>query len=49
MGAGGEYGRNAMIDFVDGEVGPNKNVPRLIRGGDMRKVLLNSFAKGGNQ
>ncbi|EEV5968235.1 hypothetical protein ACJ4IZ_000634 [Escherichia coli] len=29
---GVDMARNAMIDFVDGEVGPNKNVPGLIRG-----------------
>ena len=29
---GVDMARNAMIDFVDGEVGPNKNVPGLING-----------------
>ncbi|EOM9742809.1 hypothetical protein ACNGWL_004861, partial [Escherichia coli] len=31
---GVDMARNAMIDFVDGEVGPNKNVPGLIKGGE---------------
>lgn len=32
---GVDMARNAMIDFVDGEVGPNKNVPGLIRGAEI--------------
>ena len=41
--------RNAMIDFVDGEVGPNKNVPGLIRGAEICASIAEQLRKGGNQ
>lgn len=41
--------RNAMIDFVDGEVGPNKNVPGLIRGAEICVSIAEQLRKGGNQ
>lgn len=41
--------RNAMIDFVDGEVGPNKNVPGLIRGAEICVSIAAQLRKGGNQ
>ena len=44
-----EMARNAMIDFVDGEVGPNKNVPGLIRGAEICVSIAAQLRKGGNQ
>ncbi|CAM8364726.1 TPA: eae-like domain protein [Escherichia coli] len=41
--------RNAMIDFVDGEVGPNKNVPGLIRGAEICVSIAEQLRKGGSQ
>ncbi|HEB1451408.1 TPA: hypothetical protein RY419_003929 [Escherichia albertii] len=41
--------RNAMIDFVDGEVGPNKNVPGLIRGAEICVSIAEQLRKGGGQ
>lgn len=41
--------RNAMIDFVDGEVGPNKNVPGIIRGAEICVSIAKQLRKGGNQ
>ncbi|HFO5805243.1 TPA: hypothetical protein ACHJ89_003890 [Escherichia coli] len=41
--------RNAMIDFVDGEIGPNKNVPGLIRGTEICVSIAEQLRKGGNQ
>ncbi|HAH6230835.1 TPA: hypothetical protein HH997_003534 [Escherichia coli] len=38
--------RNAMIDFVDGEVGPNKNVPGLIRGAEICVSIAEQLRKG---
>ena len=46
---GVEMARNAMIDFVDGEVGPNKNVPGLIRGAEICVSIAEQLRKGGNQ
>ncbi|MFL9318820.1 hypothetical protein AB9E46_18310 [Escherichia coli] len=46
---GVEMARNAMIDFVDGEVGPNKNVPGLIRGAEICVSIAEQLSKGGNQ
>ncbi|WP_247999608.1 hypothetical protein [Escherichia marmotae] len=46
---GVDMARNAMIDFVDGEVGPNKNVPGLIRGADICVSIAEQLRKGGNQ
>lgn len=45
---GVEMARNAMIDFVDGEVGPNKNVPGLIRGAEICVSIAEQLRKGGN-
>lgn len=44
-----EMARNVMIDFVDGEVGPNKNVPGLIRGAEICVSIAAQLRKGGNQ
>ncbi|HAZ6071445.1 TPA: hypothetical protein J8F78_003801 [Escherichia coli] len=46
---GVEMARNAMIDFFDGEVGPNKNVPGLIRGAEICVSIAAQLRKGGNQ
>ncbi|MBY7281500.1 hNH endonuclease [Escherichia ruysiae] len=46
---GVDIARNAMIDFVDGEVGPNKNVPGLIRGAEICASIAEQLRKGGNQ
>ncbi|EGJ9169342.1 ead/Ea22-like family protein [Escherichia coli] len=46
---GVDMARNAMIDFVDGEVGPNKNVPGLIRGTEICVSIAEQLRKGGNQ
>ncbi|EFO0488404.1 TPA: hypothetical protein NV712_004116 [Escherichia coli] len=46
---GVDMARNAMIDFVDGEVGPNKNVPGLIRGAEICVSIAEQLRKGGNQ
>ena len=35
--------------FVDGEVGPNKNVPGLIRGAEICVSIAEQLRKGGNQ
>ncbi|ELT5977315.1 TPA: hypothetical protein OHP23_000347 [Escherichia coli] len=43
---GVEMARNAMIDFVDGEVGPNKNVPGLIRGAEICVSIAEQLRKG---
>ncbi|HGU8675146.1 hNH endonuclease [Escherichia coli] len=44
-----DMARNAMIDFVDGEVGPNKNVPGLIRGAEICVSIAEQLRKGGDQ
>lgn len=46
---GVDMARNAMIDFVDGEVGPNKNVPGLIRGAEICVSIADQFRKGAAQ
>ncbi|EKQ2961117.1 hypothetical protein P4146_000088 [Escherichia coli] len=46
---GVDMARNAMIDFVDGEIGPNKNVPGLIRGAEICVSIAEQLRKGGNQ
>lgn len=46
---GVDMARNAMIDFADGEVGPNKNVPGLIRGAEICVSIAEQLRKGGNQ
>ncbi|MBB8437876.1 hypothetical protein HEK68_020675 [Escherichia coli] len=46
---GVDMARNAMIDFVDGEFGPNKNVPGLIRGAEICVSIAEQLRKGGNQ
>ncbi|EEZ4300489.1 hypothetical protein [Escherichia coli] len=46
---GVDMARNAMIDFVDGEVGPNKNVQGLIRGAEICVSIAEQLRKGGNQ
>lgn len=46
---GVDMARNAMIDFVDGEVGPNKNVPGLIRGAEICVSIAEQLRKGGEQ
>ncbi|MCA7058326.1 ead/Ea22-like family protein [Escherichia coli] len=46
---GVDMARSAMIDFVDGEVGPNKNVPGLIRGAEICVSIAEQLRKGGNQ
>lgn len=37
---------NVMIDFVDGEVGLNKNVSGLIRGVEICVSIVEQFCKG---
>ena len=46
---GVDMARNAMIDFVDGEVGPNKNVPGLIRGAEICVSIAEQIRKGVEQ
>ncbi|EGF8088098.1 TPA: hypothetical protein GF889_19475 [Escherichia coli] len=46
---GVDMARNAMIDFVDGEVGPNKNVPGLIRGAEICVSIAEQLRKGAIQ
>lgn len=46
---GVDMARNAMIDFVDGEVGPNKDVPGLIRGAEICVSIAEQLRKGGKQ
>lgn len=46
---GVDMARNAMIDFFDGEVGPNKNVPGLIRGAEICVSIAEQLRKGGSQ
>ncbi|HCJ9733780.1 TPA: hypothetical protein NV996_003499 [Escherichia coli] len=46
---GVDMARNAMIDFVDGEVGPNKNVHGLIRGAEICASIAEQLRKGGEQ
>lgn len=46
---GVDMARNAMIDFVDGEVGPNKNVPGLIRGAEICVSIAEQLRKGVTQ
>ncbi len=46
---GVDMARNAMIDFVDGEVGPNKNVPGLIRGAEICVSIAEQLRKGVDQ
>ncbi len=46
---GVDMARNAMIDFVDGEIGPNKNVPGLIRGAEICVSIAEQLRKGGSQ
>ncbi|HCM2044493.1 TPA: hypothetical protein N3A77_001306 [Escherichia coli] len=46
---GVDMARNAMIDFVDGEVGPNKNVPGLIRGAEICVSIAEQLRKGVEQ
>ncbi|HEF0534081.1 TPA: ead/Ea22-like family protein [Escherichia coli] len=46
---GVDMARNAMIDFVDGEVGPNKNVPGLIRGAEICVSIAEQLRKGSSQ
>lgn len=43
---GVDMARNSMIDFVDGEVGPNKNVPGLIRGAEICVSIAEQLRKG---
>lgn len=43
---GVDMARNAMIDFVDGEVGPNKSVPGLIRGAEICVSIAELLRKG---
>ncbi|EMV6630362.1 hypothetical protein AADE73_001310 [Escherichia coli] len=43
---GVDMARNVMIDFVDGEVGPNKNVPGLIRGAEICVSIAEQLRKG---
>lgn len=43
---GVDMARNAMIDFFDGEVGPNKNVPGLIRGAEICVSIAAQLRKG---
>ncbi|HAH1079935.1 TPA: hypothetical protein GF150_19170 [Escherichia coli] len=43
---GVDMARNEMIDFVDGEVGPNKNVPGLIRGAEICVSIAEQLRKG---
>ncbi|EFM0346199.1 hypothetical protein CK29_003467 [Escherichia coli] len=43
---GVDMARNAMIDFVNGEVGPNKNVPGLIRGAEICVSIAEQLRKG---
>lgn len=43
---GVDVARNAMIDFVEGEVGPNENVPGLIRAADICVSIAAQLRKG---
>ena len=39
--------RNVMIDFVEGDVGPNENVPGLIRSAEICVSIAAQLRKGG--
>ena len=43
---GVDVARNAMIDFVEGEVGPNENVPGLIRAAEICVSIAAQLRKG---
>lgn len=43
---GVDVARNAMIDFVEGEVGPNENVPGLIRAAEICVSIAANLRKG---
>lgn len=43
---GVDVARNVMIDFVDGEVGPNENVPGLIRSAEICVSIAANLRKG---
>ncbi|MDU1197739.1 hypothetical protein [Kluyvera ascorbata] len=43
---GVEMARNAMIDFVEGEVGPNENVPGLIRAAEICVSIAAQLRQG---
>ncbi|MBS3048152.1 hypothetical protein [Enterobacter mori] len=43
---GVDVARNAMIDFVEGEVGPNENVPGLIRSAEICVSIAAQLRKG---
>lgn len=43
---GVDVARNMMIDFVDGEVGPNENVPGLIRSAEICVSIAANLRKG---
>ncbi|MCU6241180.1 hypothetical protein [Enterobacter asburiae] len=43
---GVDVARNAMIDFVEGEVGPNENVPGLIRAAEICVSIAENLRKG---
>ncbi|MEI9868913.1 hypothetical protein V5028_11385 [Enterobacter hormaechei] len=43
---GVDVARNAMIDFVEGEVGPNENVPGLIRSAKICVSIAAQLRKG---
>lgn len=43
---GVDVARNAMIDFVEGEVGPNENVPGLIRSAEICVSIATNLRKG---
>lgn len=43
---GVDVARNAMIDFVEGEVGPNENVPGLIRSAEICVSIAANLRKG---
>lgn len=44
--SGVDVARNAMIDFVEGEVGPNENVPGLIRAAEICVSIADELRKG---
>lgn len=43
---GVDIARNAMIDFVEGEIGPNENVPGLIRAAEICVSIAAQLRQG---
>ncbi|MNE12908.1 hypothetical protein D3C80_1057280 [compost metagenome] len=47
LASGVDAARNALIAFVEDEVGPNGNVPGLIRGAELCESIAAQLRQGG--